>query len=103
MKSEVFAVSNALHHGHGAVSLSVSATGEEIVITVQDEGTGVPEFERIHMLGRFAKAEHSPGSGLGLAIASAVMERAGGRLTWPMPSTLQLHMAGCSFAANGDG
>ncbi|WP_010544113.1 sensor histidine kinase [Sphingomonas elodea] len=96
-------VSNALLHGQRSVSLSVSVTGEEIVIIVQDEGTGVPEVERIRMLSRFAKGEHSPGSGLGLAIASAVMERAGGRLTWPMPSTLQLHMAGCSLAANGDG
>ncbi|WP_298166598.1 HAMP domain-containing sensor histidine kinase [Novosphingobium sp.] len=96
-------VSNALHHGQGTVSLSVSVTGEEIVITVQDEGVGLQEVERIRMLSRFAKGEHSPGSGLGLAIAATVMERAGGRLTWPMPSTLQLHMAGCSFAANGDG
>ena len=96
-------VSNALHHGQGTVSLSVLAADEELVITVQDEGTGVPEAERMHMLSRFAKGEHSHGSGLGLAIASAVMERAGGRLTWPIPSTLQLHMAECSFAANGDG
>ncbi len=96
-------VSNALHHGQGTVSLSVSATGEEIVITVQDEGTGTPEVERTHMLSRFAKGEHSPGSGLGLAIASAVMERAGGRLTWPKPSTLQLHMSGCSLATKSDG
>lgn len=96
-------VSNALHHGQGTISLSVFAAGEELVITVQDEGTGVPEVERIHMLSRFAKGEHSPGSGLGLAIAAAVMERAGGRLTWPMQSTLQLHIAGQSLAAKGDG
>jgi signal transduction histidine kinase len=95
-------VSNALHHGQGTVSLSVFASGEELVITVQDEGTGGTEAERIRMLSRFAKGEHSPGSGLGLAIAAAVMERAGGRLTWPMPSTLQLQMADCSFAVTGD-
>lgn len=96
-------VSNALHHGQGTVSLLVFADGKELVITVHDEGAGVTEAERNRMRSRFAKGEHSPGSGLGLAIASAVMERAGGRLTWPMPSTLQLHMAGCSLAANGDG
>ena len=95
-------VSNALHHGQGTVSLSVYATGEEVVVTVQDEGTGVIEAERICLRNRFAKGEHSPGSGLGLAIAAAVMERAGGRLTWPMPSKLQLHMAVCSLAAKGD-
>ncbi|WP_298199185.1 HAMP domain-containing sensor histidine kinase [Novosphingobium sp.] len=96
-------VSNALHHGQGTVSLSVFAAGEEVVMTVQDEGTGVPEAERIRMLSRFAKGEHSPGSGLGLAIAASAMERAGGRLTWSMPSTLQLQMPRCLLAAKGDG
>jgi signal transduction histidine kinase len=95
-------VSNALHHGQGTVCLSVFAAGEELVITVHDEGAGVTEAERIRMLSRFAKGEHSHGSGLGLAIAAAVMERAGGRLTWPMPSTLQLQMARCSFGGTGD-
>ena len=96
-------ISNALHHGQGTVSLSVFAEVEGLVITVHDEGTGVTEVERNRMLSRFAKGEHSAGSGLGLAIAAAVMERAGGRLTWPMPSTLQLHIAGCSFADTGEG
>ena len=96
-------VSNALHHGQGTVSLSVVAAGTELVVTVEDEGTGVAEAERTRMLSRFAKGEHSPGSGLGLAIAAAVMERAGGRLKWPGPSKLQLHLAGCSFAGAGDG
>jgi len=95
-------VSNALHHGQGIVSLSVCPADQEVVIEVQDEGLGVAEAERPHMIGRFAKEEHSPGSGLGLAIAAAVMERAGGRLVWPMPSTLRLHMMGYSFAGPGD-
>ncbi|MEI6644296.1 MAG: hypothetical protein WCL10_19975 [Novosphingobium sp.] len=47
--------------------------------TVQDDGTGVTEAERIRMPSRFANGGLSPGSGLGLAIVAAVMERGDGR------------------------
>lgn len=56
-----------------------------VEVTVSDEGPGVPEHEREHIFGRYARAsdpssQSKPGSGLGLAIAHRIVDLHGGSI-----------------------
>ena len=65
------------------VVLSCSSEAGRILLTVADNGPGVPESERGKILRRFYRGEQSrstPGSGLGLALAEAVAELHGAEL-----------------------
>lgn len=64
-----------------SVKLEQSAAG--VVLSVRDNGPGVPAGERERVTERFVRLEQSrnmPGSGLGLSLARAVMTFHGGRL-----------------------
>lgn len=74
---------NALHHGRGAVRGSVSYVRDHdrscAVVTVTDEGDGVPESLHETMFERFSKlSTQSMGAGLGLAIVRQVARDHGG-------------------------
>ncbi len=61
--------------GQGKVVLSAERVGGRIVISVADNGPGIPEGDREHAVERFVRLEKSrtePGSGLGLSLVSAV-------------------------------
>lgn len=80
-------VANARLHGPagGTISVSVTREGDEAVVAVQDEGTGIPPEQAETALRRFwrgptASAERRAGSGLGLAIVAATASRHGGRV-----------------------
>jgi signal transduction histidine kinase len=59
----------------------------EVIITVTDEGPGIPAEHLPHVFDRFYKAENSRaqdrsgGSGLGLSIVKAIVERHGGTVS----------------------
>ena len=58
--------------------------GDRILLTVADEGPGIPAADRGRAVERFVRLEQSrsqPGSGLGLSLASAVARLHGGELT----------------------
>jgi hypothetical protein len=58
--------------------------GDRILLTVADNGPGIPEADRGRVLERFVRLEKSrslPGSGLGLSLAAAVARLHGGELT----------------------
>jgi signal transduction histidine kinase len=74
-------VDNALKYGRppdGAqqrVSLTVAQQGDETVVSVADNGPGVPPADRGRITQRFVRLEGSrsaPGSGLGLSLVQAV-------------------------------
>jgi signal transduction histidine kinase len=70
-------VENALRHaGPGArIAVQASRQGRAAVLSVTDDGPGVPEAERERLFDRFYRLERSrstPGSGLGLALVAAV-------------------------------
>ncbi len=65
----------------GKISITLEAQADRAVITVADNGPGIPEAERDRVLERFVRLEESrsePGSGLGLSLVSAVARLHGG-------------------------
>lgn len=76
---------NALHHmpNDGAVKWSASVNNAFAIITVEDEGPGIPENELPLVTNRFFRGRHrvSSGSGLGLAIVQLALEKIGATLT----------------------
>jgi signal transduction histidine kinase len=65
------------------ILVSVRQAGDQIEITVADNGPGIAEADRTRAVERFVRLESSrsePGSGLGLSLASAVAHLHGGEL-----------------------
>lgn len=72
---------NALTHGEGQVTASLSAEANEAsaVLKITDEGRGVPSDDWELVFERFRKGDaSSSGAGLGLSIVREVAEAAGG-------------------------
>jgi signal transduction histidine kinase len=66
----------------GRISIGLEKIDANVVITVADNGPGIPEADRIRVLERFVRLEKSrseQGSGLGLALVNAVARLHGGR------------------------
>jgi signal transduction histidine kinase len=80
---------NALRHGAGTVTVSVSAEGragdgtggEGVVVTVDDEGPGIPEELVGRVFTRFWRGNRRGGTGLGLYIVKGLVEAHGGAIT----------------------
>ncbi|GLV48500.1 two-component sensor histidine kinase [Thermus sp. LT1-2-5] len=72
---------NAFLHGEGkGVRLALAVAGQEALLSVVDQGPGMPE-EALREAGRpFFRASRAPGEGLGLSVAKKVAEAHGGRL-----------------------
>ena len=75
-------LSNAIRHtpAGGSVTVGLSASGDDVVITVADSGEGIPPELLPHVFERFAKGAGSSGSGLGLAIVHDVVSAHGGKV-----------------------
>jgi two-component system, OmpR family, sensor kinase len=60
----------------GTVDLSVHATGDGALVTVEDSGPGIAEKDRSRVLDRFYRASGAgtTGSGLGLAIVKSIAD-----------------------------
>jgi signal transduction histidine kinase len=66
-----------------AILLKAASEGDRALLSVADNGPGIPEADRSRVLERFVRLEQSrsePGSGLGLSLASAVARLHGGDL-----------------------
>ena len=79
-------LSNAFKHTfEGEVKVSLSTTGESIVLTVRDTGVGIPAdelprvFERFHRV-RGARARSHEGTGIGLAMVRDLVKLHGGKV-----------------------
>ena len=74
---------NAARHARSAVAFGVAERDGQVLLTVDDDGAGVPPGERERIFERFvrldeARARDAGGSGLGLAIVRAIAEAEGG-------------------------
>ena len=80
---------NAVRHGNGRpVTVKSQLQGAEVVISVIDEGPGIPENEREQVFEPFERGSQNgrDGSGLGLAIAKGFVEANGGAISIESPS-----------------
>lgn len=68
----------------GMVCLSMERMGEEVYISVCDNGRGMDEEQTDHLFQRFSNSRSSEwepsGSGLGLSLVKSFIERMGGRI-----------------------
>ena len=68
----------------GVVQVAATRIGEKVVLSVQDEGPGVPDEAREAIFNRFHSnrpdKDFGRHSGLGLAIARAIVEGHDGRI-----------------------
>ncbi len=77
-------VSNAIKHAPeaGTIEITVESRAGRVVVSVQDDGPGIPAEEREVVFERFARltghGENRPGIGLGLYIVRAIVESHGG-------------------------
>jgi two-component system sensor histidine kinase BaeS len=65
----------------GTIKLTCEIDGKNILLTVQDDGPGIPPDDLQHIFERFYKSTDSGGMGLGLAIAKHLVEAHGGSIT----------------------
>jgi two-component system sensor histidine kinase PrrB len=72
---------NALTHGGSTVRVTLRRLdGESLLLSVEDDGPGVPSVEREHIFERFQRGSGAvgPGSGLGLALVAQQASLHGG-------------------------
>jgi len=73
-------VTNSIRHAKEEIHVHVRQKGNHVLISVQDDGEGIPEQILPTLFHRFVKGKGGE-SGLGLAIARAIVERCGGKIT----------------------
>lgn len=74
---------NAVRHATTTVTIELREVDEETVLSVADDGPGIPPDQRARVFERFARlddarAAHGGGTGLGLAITRDIVEAHGG-------------------------
>lgn len=79
-------IENALRHtpSGSTITMALAHTPTEVVLSVSDDGPGIPEGERTNVLRRLYRLERSrttPGNGLGLSLVHAIAELHDARLT----------------------
>jgi len=79
-------VDNAVRHARTSVVLAVSAEGGHGILTVVDDGPGIPAEERERVFERFARLDDARdrdagGTGLGLAIVRELVRRSDGSIS----------------------
>lgn len=77
---------NAARHARTTVAVTAAAHNHTVVITIDDDGPGIPPDERPRIFQRFTRLDHSRtrtngGVGLGLAIVDRITRRHGGTVT----------------------
>lgn len=79
-------IDNAVRHAHNRVEVEAFLDHDQAVISVSDDGPGIPAEDRERVFERFTRLDdsrgrNSGGAGLGLAIVRELVTRAGGSVT----------------------
>ena len=77
---------NAVRHANSSVTVEITSSDGTIIVSVEDDGAGIPDQDREKVLQRFtrlrpARERDSGGAGLGLPIAVSLIRQLGGTLT----------------------
>ena len=94
----------------GAVRVELAKSGKKAVVTVTDNGIGIPAKDVPHIFDRFyrvdkARSRETGGTGLGLAIVKQTVNLHGGEITFTSEEgvgsvfTVELPVAGPASAA----
>jgi signal transduction histidine kinase/FixJ family two-component response regulator len=80
-------ISNAIKYSpdNGEIKISLTNENNEFVISVSDNGIGIPEKEQKHLFERFYRAQNAAniqGTGIGLNIIKKYIELIGGNITF---------------------
>jgi two-component system OmpR family sensor kinase len=70
-------LNNALSHGDHSVLVTTGTNKGQLIISIHDDGSGIPEALREHLFKPFVRGEHSTqtnGYGMGLAIAKRIAQ-----------------------------
>ena len=81
-------IENGVVHGSDEPKVEVTAAREDdwVALEIRDDGPGIPEEEYQVVTGDTEITQLTHGSGLGLWVAQAVVDAAGGRLDFGLPS-----------------
>lgn len=91
-------ISNALKYAHKEILISLKYHKESVIISVDDDGPGVPECDRVKIVGPFTTLNASDTTGkhigLGLSITNSILNLHNGTLSISESKTLK----GASFS-----
>jgi two-component system NtrC family sensor kinase len=70
-------------HG-GQVEIEAKSEGDQVILTVSDNGPGIPTADQPYLFDKFFRASNAPedlpGTGLGLSIVKSIVDSHGGRI-----------------------
>src|SRR5581483_2479127 len=71
----------------GHISFAIEKTGSDVLISVRDNGIGIPEWQKSKIFSKFYRASNAAakdpnGFGLGLYIVKAVVDALGGKISF---------------------
>jgi signal transduction histidine kinase len=78
-------IENALRHGDGTITVTVGHDPDGLVMSVADQGPGIPAGQAHRIFGRFWKGSERGGTGLGLYVVGGIVEAHGGRIALVPP------------------
>ena len=80
-------ISNAIKYGlgRGDIEIKIKAEKDYYVVSIKDEGVGIPEKQQEHVFEKFFRSDNiiryrTDGTGLGLYIAKNIVEQSGGKI-----------------------
>ena len=90
-------IDNAIKFSHegGVIGVRLSTEGENVRVSIEDNGIGIPESECEYIFDRFYQVDSShkgEGNGLGLSIVKRIIDTCGGNI-----SVLSKTGEGCTF------
>lgn len=88
---------NAARHARSEITLGLAEAGNTVVLTVADDGPGIPPSDRDRVFDRFvrldsARARETGGAGLGLPIVAEIARRHRGTVTLTETSTFTIRL-----------
>lgn len=77
---------NAARHAQSRIEIGLQRQGRNVVLTVADDGPGIPAADRLRVFARFVRLDsdrsrNGGGTGLGLAIVSEIVAAHGGTVS----------------------